>query len=122
MTHEWEKSDRPTVPAKSPNKTGQPVAEEVEGRGLAKRNPRQSNTLRTQGRASVSNRLERVRQAAQRDRRMKFTALLHHIYALDMLREAYFDLQRDAAAGVDEETWQQYGQDLEGNLQDLSAR
>src|SRR5712692_6351408 len=122
MTHEWEKSDRPTVPAKSPNKTGQPGAEEVEGRALAKRNPRQSNTLRTQGRASVSNRLERVRQAAQRDRRMKFTALLHHIYALDMLREAYLDLKRDAAPGVDDETWQHYGQELEENLQDLSAR
>jgi len=53
---------------------------------------------------------------------MKFTALLHHVYALDMLREAYYDLKRDAAAGVDEETWQQYGQDLEGNLQDLSDR
>jgi group II intron reverse transcriptase/maturase len=53
---------------------------------------------------------------------MKFTALLHHIYALDMLREAYFDLKRDAAPGVDDETWQHYGQELEENLQDLSAR
>src|SRR6202521_5139179 len=75
MMHEREKSDRPAVPTKSPNKAGQPTAEEMEGRGLAKRNPQQSNTLRIQGRASVSNRLERVRQAAQRDKRMKFTGL-----------------------------------------------
>ena len=122
MMDEWEKSDRPTVPTKSPNKARQPAAEEMEESGLAKRNLDQSNTLRMQGRVSVSNRLERVRQAAQRDSRMKFTALLHHVYALDMLREAYYDLKRDAAAGVDEETWQQYGQDLEGNLQDLSDR
>ncbi len=122
MMDEWEKSDRPTVPTKSPNKAGQPAAEGMEGSDLAKRNLDQSNTLRMQGRVSVSNRLERVRQAAQRDSRMKFTALLHHVYALDMLREAYYDLKRDAAAGVDEETWQQYGQDLEGNLQDLSDR
>jgi RNA-directed DNA polymerase len=122
MMHEREKSDRPAVPTKSPNKAGQPTAEEMEGRGLAKRNPQQSNTLRIQGRASVSNRLERVRQAAQRDKRMKFTGLLHHVYALDMLREAYFGLKRDAAPGVDEETWQHYGHELENNLQDLSAR
>jgi len=122
MMDEREKSDRPTVPAKSLNKAGQPAAEEMEESGLAKRNLHQSNTLRMQGRASVSNRLELVRQAAQRDKRMKFTALLHHVYALETLREAYFDLKRDAAAGVDEETWQDYGQDLEGNLQDLSAR
>jgi RNA-directed DNA polymerase len=122
MMDEREKSDRPTVPTKSSNKAGQPAAEEMEESGLAKRNLHQSNTLRMQGRASVSNRLELVRQAAQRDKRMKFTALLHHVYALETLREAYFDLKRDAAAGVDEETWQDYGQDLEGNLRDLSAR
>jgi group II intron reverse transcriptase/maturase len=47
---------------------------------------------------------------------------MHHIYSPDTLREAYFGLKRDAAPGVDGQTWQQYGQDLEANLQDLSAR
>src|SRR5713101_9787182 len=122
MMDEGEKSDRPTVPTKSSNKAGQPAAEEMEERGLAKRNLHQPNTLRMQGRASVSNRLELVRQAAQRDKRMKFTALLHHVYALEMLREAYFDLKRDAAPGVDGETWEHYGEALEANLADLSAR
>lgn len=32
------KSDRPVVPAKSPNNAGQPVAEGAEGRGLVKGN------------------------------------------------------------------------------------
>ena len=53
---------------------------------------------------------------------MRFTALLHHVYNLETLREAYFGLKRDAAPGVDGETWQHYGEDLEANLQDLSAR
>jgi len=53
---------------------------------------------------------------------MRFTALLHHVYNLDTLREAYFSLQRNAAPGVDGQTWQAYGEALEENLQDLSAR
>ena len=35
---------------------------------------------------------------------------------------AYLALKRDAAAGVDGETWQHYGENLEGNLRDLSER
>ena len=53
---------------------------------------------------------------------MRFTALLHHIYNPSTLREAYFSLKRDAAPGVDGETWAAYGETLEENLQDLSQR
>ena len=53
---------------------------------------------------------------------MRFTALLHHIYNLETLRWAYFSLKREAAPGVDGETWRHYGEDLENNLQDLSDR
>jgi group II intron reverse transcriptase/maturase len=53
---------------------------------------------------------------------LRFTALLHHVYNLEMLREAYFCLKREAAPGVDRVTWRQYGEVLEGNLQDLSER
>jgi len=66
--------------------------------------------------------LERIRQAARRDRKTRFTALLHHVYNLDTLREAYFSLKRDAASGVDGQTWRAYGEALEENLQTLSAR
>ena len=100
----------------------QPVAEGMEGRELAKRNSLQSTALRAQGRARVVRGLERIRQVAKRDKEVRFTALLHHVYDVDMLREAYFNLKRDAAAGVDGETWQHYGEDLEANLQDLSRR
>ena len=66
--------------------------------------------------------LERVRQAARRDRKLRFTALLRHVYDSEMLREAYFCLEREAAPGVDRVTWRQYGEALEDNLRDLSER
>ena len=53
---------------------------------------------------------------------MRFTALLHHVYNPDALRAAYFALKRDAAPGVDGETWRRYGETREDNLRDLSDR
>ena len=120
--NEQGKSDRPVVPANSPNKAGQPVAEGTEGRGLVKGNLLEQNALRTPSRVSVHSALERVRQAAKKDRTMRFTALLHHVYSLDTLRMAYFSLKKEAAAGVDGETWRHYGEALEEHLQDLSGR
>jgi RNA-directed DNA polymerase len=116
------KSDRPVVPAKSPNNAGHPVAEEREGRGLAKGNPPQQNAPRTPSRDGALSALERVRQAARRDRKLRFTALLHHVYHRDTLRTAYLSLKREAAPGVDGETWRHYGEALEEHLEDLSER
>ena len=120
--NEHGKSDRPIVPKKSPNKTSPSAAEETEGRGLAKGNLSQQNAPRTQSRISAPSELEQVRQTATLNKDVKFTAVLHHIYRIDTLRFAYFQLKRYAAAGVDGETWQHYGEDLEQNLQDLSHR
>jgi RNA-directed DNA polymerase len=116
------KSDSLVVPEKLPNKAGRPVAEGVEGRGLAKENLLEGSACRTQGRESASSALGRVRQAAGRDRRQRFTALFHHICEVERLRQAYRALKRDACAGVDGETWRHYGEALEGNLRDLSER
>lgn len=66
--------------------------------------------------------LERIRKAVGRDKQMRLTALWHHVYDVARLREAYFGLEPKAAPGVDGQTWQEYGQDLERNLQDLSCR
>jgi group II intron reverse transcriptase/maturase len=66
--------------------------------------------------------LERVRQAAKQDRKMRFTALLHHVYHPETLREAYYGLKREAAPGLDGVMWQAYGGQLEANLQELSGR
>ena len=119
--HDEGKSDSPVVPTKSPNKVGQPTAEAVEGRGLAKGNASEQNAPRTQCRTCVPSALDRVRQAAKRNKGMRFTALLHHVDA-QRLREAYESLKRDAAPGVDGVTWQQYGEQLDGNLHELHAR
>lgn len=116
------KSDRSTVPRKPPNNVGQPTAEAVEGKDLAKGNSPEGNAFRTQRRRDARSALERVRRVARKDRKKRFTALLHHVYDLDRLRDAYFALKRDASAGVDGETWRHYGEALEGNLADLAER
>lgn len=66
------------------------------------------NTIaRTQSRQAMSFGLDGVRQRAEKDRRTKFTALLHHVTAT-LLRKSYYQLKKDAVAGVDEETWREY--------------
>ena len=115
-------SDSRVVPAKLANKAGDPAAELVEERRLDKGNTGQQNARRTQSRdVSASSALDRVRHVAVKDRDARFTALLHHV-DVDRLRGAYRALSPRAAAGVDGETWESYGQDLEANLRDLHAR
>jgi RNA-directed DNA polymerase len=122
MMNEHGKSDNPIVPEKLPNKTSSEVAEAMEERGLAKGNRSEQNTLRTQGRAGVQSALGRIRQAVKKDANQQFTALYHHVYNVDMLRESYYALKRTAAPGIDGETWQCYGERLEENLKSLSDR
>ena len=122
MMHGDGKSDTFVVPKKLPNKAAGPAAEAAEGREVAKGNTLEPNTRRTQSRGSVPSTLERVRGAAREDKQLRFTALLHHVYAVERLRQAYFALKREAAAGIDGETWKHYGEELEENLGALSQR
>ena len=105
MMNEPGKSDNLVVPEKSPNNARTAAAEGMEGSGLAKGNQPQQNASRTPSRNDAPSALERVRQAAKKDKKLRFTALLHHIYNLETLRMAYFSLKKEAAAGVDGETW-----------------
>jgi group II intron reverse transcriptase/maturase len=100
-----EKSDASILPEKLPNK-GEP-AEVVEGRGAAKGNAGEFTACRTQSRESALTGLERVRETAKQNRRLKFTALLHHITP-SLLVESFYDLKRTAAVGVDGVSWQDY--------------
>jgi hypothetical protein len=109
------------VPAKQPNKSGQPLAEVVEGRPLTKENMDQSNQRRTPRRVNWSSGLARVREAARQDKKLRFTALLHHV-TVDLLRDSFFALKRGAAPGVDGVTWQEYGSGLEGRIANLHGR
>ena len=121
MMHGREKSDSAIVAMNPANKAGQPAAERVERRAETEGNMVEPRMRRTPSRESVPQGLDRVRQAAKVRKKERFTALLHHVN-VDLLRDAYFWLQRNAAPGVDGVTWQEYAQDLEANLVDLYAR
>jgi RNA-directed DNA polymerase len=126
MSHGRGKSDCCVVPKKLPNKAAGAIpeaAEAAEGRRQAKGNVIAARMSRRSMRTyDMGTALDGIRQTAQGRRGARFTALLHHIYAVERLRAAYFALKRDAAAGVDGQTWQSYGQALEANLLDLSDR
>jgi hypothetical protein len=96
-------------------------AEPVDPRGGTEGNAGEQHTYRTPSRASVSQGLERVREAARKRKKERFTALLHHV-TIDLLKDAYSWLKREAAAGVDGRTWQSYKQNLEVNLAELHSR
>src|ERR1700756_3238308 len=126
-----EKSDPAIVATKPANKAeGPPVArpagekhaaEPVERRAWTEGNADQQSTCRTQCRESVSQALERIRKVARERKKEKFTALLHHI-TVELLDDSFFELRREAAAGIDGLTWEAYEQDLDRNLEDLHGR
>jgi RNA-directed DNA polymerase len=93
----------------------------VERRAETKGNASQQSTRRAQDRESVSWALDRVRQVARQRKKERFTALFHHV-SIDLLRQAFFALKRDAAPGVDGVRWQDYETDLERKLADLHTR
>jgi RNA-directed DNA polymerase len=118
-------SDSPVVPAKPVNKAASgetarthAASEPVEERGLAKGNTESAARPGRSAGTRAPRALDRVRQVAERDKDVRFTALLHHV-DVESLRAAYLALRRQAAPGVDGVTWEAYGRDLEANLQDL---
>src|SRR5713101_6945832 len=119
--YDHEKSDPAIVAVKPTNKAGQPAAELAEPRAGAEGNVSQQSTGRAQYRGTVSQALERIRQAARQRKKEKFTALFHHV-SMDHLEEAFLELKANAAPGVDGLTCRDYEQHLERNLEDLHAR
>jgi len=115
------KSDDPVVPAKPVNNAQGGAAESVEGRGSAEGNAASETRSGLRAGSSAPSELDRVRRAAQKDKDVRFTALLHHV-DVDRLRAAYWAIRPKAAPGVDGVTWVDYGADLEANLRDLHAR
>jgi group II intron reverse transcriptase/maturase len=81
----------------------------------------QPNQYRTQKRGNWSSKLAHVREAAKKDKKLRFTALLHHV-TVDLLRDSFYALKRGAAPGVDGVTWQEYGSGLEERLVNLHGR
>src|ERR1700740_435958 len=116
-----EKSDCPVIPVNRPNKEAQACAEAGEGRAQTKENIVQSHMPPTQSGTCMSQGLDGVRRAASVRKQERFTALLHHL-SLNLLRDGFFALKRQAAPGVDGVTWQEYETGLEGRLSDLHSK
>src|SRR6478736_4670436 len=109
------KSDSAIVAERPTNKAGQPAGEPEERRAETEGNAVQQSTRRAQNRESVSQALDRIRQAARQRRKEKFTALLHHI-SPEHLEAAFFELKENAAPGVDGLTWRAYEEGLEDKI------
>lgn len=97
------------------------AAEVAEGRPEPEGNPLEPTTSGTPSPGRVSSGLQRVRQAAERNGKERFTALLHHL-SVGMLEDAYRGLNPRASVGIDRVTWMQYGEHLRANIVDLHAR
>jgi len=120
--HVSRESDGPIVPEKRANKAGPMAAAElVEGRGSTKGNATRTLLAPDTGPGKRGIGLRGVREAAKRDKKVRFTALLHHVTS-ELLRASYFELKRSAAPGVDGVTWEAYGHGLEERLDDLHDR
>jgi RNA-directed DNA polymerase len=113
------KSDSLVVPTKPPNEVQ--AEEAVEGRGLTEGNTGRPTRPGLRAGTGVPSGLDRVREVARKDKEARFTALLHHV-DVARLRAGYRAISPQAAPGVDGVTWEDYGKDLEQNLQDLHRR
>jgi len=116
--HVGGESDGCVVPTKCPNNSGKALAEGMEERRPTKENIGQTTAPRTQRRTGATNGLLGVREAARKEKRMRFTALLHHV-AVPLLQDSFYALKREAAPGVDGVTWKEYETDLDKRLTNL---
>jgi hypothetical protein len=121
-TNVGRESDGRVVPTKGQNKGGShSPAEGLEERRPTKENTGQTAASQMQSWNNALAGLHRVREAAKRDKRLRFTALLHHV-SVALLSSSFYALKREAAPGVDGVTWQEYETDLDKRLADLHSR
>jgi RNA-directed DNA polymerase len=119
--NEREKSDPAIVAGKSANEAERSGSEPMEPRVGTEGKAISQSAFRTQGRADASQARERIRQAARRNEKERFTALLHHV-TTQALEDAFRAIAKNAAAGVDGVTWRDYEADLGRKLEDLRTR
>jgi len=118
-------SDEVVVVKKPPNEreqVGLYREEAVERRASVEGNPSQRERSPMQSGETTASGLERVRQAAKKDRNLRFTNLMHHL-DVALLLDSYQAIRRDGAVGLDGQTWHAYGKEnLMEKLQDLHER
>ena len=112
------KSDEDVVPLNDRRPSGRGMRE---GRSETGGNPEWPTMAEAPNSGTMMSGLERIREAAKRDKELRFTSLLHHVTE-GMLADAYRSLKKDAAAGVDGVTWLEYGEDLSARLTALHGR
>jgi RNA-directed DNA polymerase len=115
-----EVSDEPMVPKKPANSRVMPE-ESVEGRGEADGKSVRGNAVGTQCPKDRAHVTERIGERAKQEEGVRFTNLLSHL-TVPLLKKAYLGLRKDAASGVDGETWSSYGETLDVRLRDLAER
>ena len=123
-THGSGESDGAVIPMKPSNHAaGKPpaAAEMVEGRAPTKENVQPVRAVPAQDGATASPGLKGVRKAAKERKQEQFTRLLHHL-TVDLLRDSYYALKREAAPGVDGVRRAEYQVGLEPRLRDLHER
>jgi len=116
-----EKSDPAIVAVKSTNEAERSGSEPMEPRAGTEGKAIPQSAFRTRGRADASQARERIRQAARRNKKEKFTALLHHV-TVDGLEAAFEAIAKNAAPGIDGVTWRDYEAGRERKFADLQAR
>ena len=122
MMHGRGKSDAAVVAGKPTNKAERSAAEPVEPRAVTEGNCAPAKHAPGAGSGvSVSQALERIRKVARERKKEKFTALFHHL-SVELLETAFYELEADAAAGVDGLRWKDYEAELEHRLEDLHER
>jgi group II intron reverse transcriptase/maturase len=115
-----EESDAGIVP-KKPAKTRVTPVESVEGRAAAEGKSAARNAPPAQDGSGALTWLQRIGERAKQKPKEKWTNLLSYIKA-PLLKEAYQRLRKNAATGVDEVTWVEYGERLDERLKDLQDR
>ena len=112
------KSDKGVVPMNRRRPTGRGASE---GRPETAGNPDWPTMTEAPNSEGMMSGLERIRQAARKDKEVRFTSLLHHV-TVTMLEEAFRSLKHDDAAGIDGVTWSEYDEGLWRRLIDLHGR
>ena len=118
----FEESDAGTVPTcKKSTKTRVTPVESMEGRPAADEEIRSRKRTPDAESESCAKLVERIGQRAREKVTEPFTNLLSHI-KVPLLKEAYSRIRKDAAPGIDGETWTTYGAQLDVRLHDLEGR
>jgi RNA-directed DNA polymerase len=115
-----EESDAFVVAEKSSNSWVTPE-ETMERRNAADGEIRERKRTPDSAPDTCANTISRIGERAKRNKGERFTNLLSHMTAA-LLKIAYMRLRKNAATGIDNETWEMFGENLDERLLDLEDR